>query len=219
MNRLLAVVAATAAAAAVAAAITLPAGADPSTGDDADAAFVSCLRAHGAAISADTRGVAIKQWLIAHEQDAGVQDALDACNVKSDKGAPEQLVSCLRSHGLDVPSDNGALKRWIFEHRDDAGAQDAFKACDFNPMPRDEAKAGPSPKDIVTCLRAKGADVPADADGIALKTWIGQHADADAVKACVGEIAKPGCGEGAGKPETRPAPKETATPAPTIDET
>jgi hypothetical protein len=220
MNRLLAVVAATAAAAAVAAAITLPAGADQ--GSDADAQFNSCLRSHGAAIPADTRGVAIKQWLIAHEQDQGVNAALDACNVKTEKGGPADLVACLRSHGLDVPADNGALKDWILAHRDDAGAAGAFKACHFNPNPPDGVETGPAPADLAKCLRSNGADLPANLDPIELKQWIGGHQDSDAVKQCIGAVAKPGCGEGAGKPgpETKPAPTPSVIPdaTPTVDQ-
>jgi hypothetical protein len=213
MNRLLAVVAATAAAAAVAAAITLPAGADQ--GSDADAQFNSCLRSHGAAIPADTRGVAIKQWLIAHEQDNGVNAALDACNARTEKAAPEELVSCLRSHGLEVPADNGALKQWIFQHRDDANAQGAFKACDFNPSPTERVKPGPGPKELAACLRSKGADIPASIDDVGLKQWIVAHEDSDAAKACAGAPGKPGCGEEA-KPDTRPAPGATTTPQATV---
>jgi hypothetical protein len=215
MNRFLAVIAATAAAAAVAAAMTIPAGADQTGESSADAAFVDCLRTHGADIPADTRGVAIKQWLIAHEQDNGVNAALDACNAKTDQAAPEELVSCLRSHGLDVPSENGALKQWMSQHRDDANAQDAFKACDFNPNPRDRAKTGPAPEDLAKCLRSNGADVPASLDASGLKQWIGAHLGSDAVKKCAGAPDKPGCGDGgasAGKPETRPAPEATKTP-------
>lgn len=209
MNRLLAVVAATAAAAAVAAAITIPAGADESS--DPDAQFVACLRSHGAGIPAGTRGVDIKRWIVAHEQ--SIEGALDACNPKPDAGAPEELVTCLRAHGLDVPSVNGDLKRWIVEHAQDAGALDAFKACHFS-VDADKGR-DQSPEDLASCLRQGGADVPAGLDGIALKQWIGDHQDSDAVKTCVGPVKVPGCGD-AGKPgpETRPAPAPTPSVIP-----
>jgi hypothetical protein len=213
MNRLLAVVAATAAAAAVAAAITIPAGADESS--DPDAQFVSCLRAHGAGIPADTRGVAIKQWLIAHEQDQGVNAAMDACDPKPTAPAADELVTCLRAHGLDVPAGNSDVKRWIVEHAKDANAQDAFKACHFNPEPDKRESGGPSPEDLANCLRKSGADLPAGLDGIALKQWIGDHQDSKAVQACIGPVKAPGCGEpGKEGPETRPAPAPTPSVIP-----
>jgi hypothetical protein len=46
--------------------------------------------------------------------------------------APEELRSCLKDHGMDVP-DGGplALKRWLGEHMDDDATADALKACDM----------------------------------------------------------------------------------------
>ena len=206
MNRFLAIVAATAASAAVAAAITLPAGADPSSNSDTQ--FVSCLRAHGADIPADTQGVAIKQWLGAHENDDAVMQAMKTCNANSP--APEELVSCLRAHGLDVPSLNDQLKSWIAQHANDPDAKRAFEACHFGGPdaggPRQDAKS------FADCLRHNGADVPANLDGIELKSWVRDHASSDAVKACAGPVGRdvnPGCGPG--KPATPAVGAEPAT--------
>jgi hypothetical protein len=125
MNRFLAIVAAAAACAAVAAAITIPAGADPPT--DADAQLVDCLRAHGADLPSDARGVTIKEWVRAHENDDAAARALKACGV----GGPVDLVACLRDHGLDVPSAIEDLKPWLLRHADDPAAKTAFSACHF----------------------------------------------------------------------------------------
>ncbi len=221
MNRLLAVVAATAAAAAVAAAITIPAGAD--NGTDPEATFVSCLRAHGADIPADTRGFAIKQWLIAHEPGGAIEGALDACQTNEGARGPgaQDLASCLRRQGLDVPSALDQLKPWINEHADDANAQKAFAACHFSTQPPDKAVAGPQDEKAFTdCLKANGADVPADLHGAELKQWVVDHASGEALKRCAGGIStKAGCGDaGAPAPDTKPAPtpEATASPAPTI---
>jgi hypothetical protein len=143
MNRFLALIAPTAAAAAVAAAITIPAGADQTAGQTADpgAQLVSCLRANGVDIPADTRGVAIKQWVGAHQSDPNVDRALKSCN--DNAPAPEELLSCLRAHGLDVPSTIEELKPWIAAHANDPSAKAAFEACHFQASPPD-GKAGPA---------------------------------------------------------------------------
>jgi hypothetical protein len=219
MNRFLAVVAATAAAAAVAAAITIPAGADD--GADADATFVACLRSHGADIPAGTRGVAIKQWLIAHEQGGAIEDALNACQPKDQARGPQELASCLRAQGLDVPSALDELKPWVAEHADDAGAEKAFAACHFDVKPPVKAVAGAQDeKKFADCVRANGADVPAGLQGAELKQWVGAHASADALKACAGGIStKPGCGvPGEAAPDTKPAPAPSRDPSLTIEQ-
>jgi hypothetical protein len=220
MKRLLAVVLATAAAAAVAAAITIPAGAD--AGADADATFVACLRSHGADIPAGTRGIAIKQWLIAHEPGGAIEDALNACQAKDGPRGPgaQELAACMRGQGLDVPSALDELKPWVFEHADDANAKKAFAACHFDVQPSVKAVAGPQDeKKFADCLRTNGADVPAGLHGAELKQWVGDHASADALKACAGGIsAKPGCGEaGEPGPDTKPAPAPSRDPSITIE--
>jgi hypothetical protein len=210
MYRFLAIVAATAASAAVVAAITIPAGADPAA--DPDAQLVSCLRAHGADIPADTRGAAIKDWVRSHENDDTAVRALKACDV----GGPVDLAACLRGQGLDVPTAIDELKPWILQHADDAAAKQAFEACHFSVAPRRAGEPAIA-KDFAECLRSHGADVPANLDPMELKTWVGEHASDDALKACAGPSpseAKPDCGPGTpATPETRPAPAATGTDA------
>jgi hypothetical protein len=84
-------------------------------------------------------------------------------------GDPDaQFVSCLRSHGADIPAgtQGAAIKEWVGAHQNDDATMRALKACDVN---------SPAPQELVTCLRAQGLDVPATIDQ--LKAWIAQHAD------------------------------------------
>ena len=134
----------------------------------------------------------------------------------ADPEAP--LATCLRAQGLDVPTTNDALKRWVAQHADDPGAKSAFEACHFSARP-----AGPNDaKSFADCLRRNGADVPANLDGIELKTWVRDHASPEALGACAGGVAKeagPDCGAGkpaAPKTTTAPAAKETATARATV---
>jgi hypothetical protein len=54
----------------------------------------------------------------------------------------QQLRSCLKDHGIDVPgNDPAALKRWIGEHQDDAAAAAALKACNVGPVTKTAAGA------------------------------------------------------------------------------
>jgi hypothetical protein len=201
MKRFLIVIAATA----VAAAVTIPAVANDS-GADGEATFVGCMRANGVAIPADTRGVAIKQWIAAHESPA-VKDALKQCAPAEKTVAVDSLVACLKDRGLNPPSDPVALKPWL-------AAQDAsvVKACGVDLRKADDHAGA----DIAACLRKNGANVPAGAEGIGLKNWIRDHSDepavADALKKCAAD--KPGaCGA---KPADPPKPE--ATPDLTIQQ-
>jgi hypothetical protein len=225
MNRFVAIIAATAAAAAVAAAISLPAGADEQT-SSSDAAFVSCLRSHGAAIPADAQGAAIKTWLIAHEQDPGVESALRACapDKPNDGVAPEQLKSCLRDHGLEPPSAIEQLKPWIASQLETDAVKTALKACGFDTQPVVKGAGGaPDAAKLATCLRDNGASVPDGADGVALKTWLADHGDEAKVKdalkvcsvgfdgakkpgACGGDVSPAPDGPAAKGPDTAKAP-------------
>jgi hypothetical protein len=202
MKRFLTVIAATA----VAAAVTIPAIADSRSGSDPEATFVNCMRTNGIDIPADTRGFAIKQWIAAHDAPS-VQDALKKCAPDEKKGggiAVDSLVACLKSHGLQPPTDPVALKQWL-------GSQDAsvIKKCGVEIGKDDHGGA-----DLADCLRKNGANVPAGADGMTLKNWIRDHAGepavAEAMNKC--EMAKPGeCSGGDEKPAA-PKPEATATP-------
>ena len=204
MNRLASIVVATAAAAAVAAAITMPAGAEINPA--ADAKFVDCLRAHNLDIPADTRGDAIKAWIMARPGDADVRRGVLACKQEGPKGpAPEALVACLKAHGLDAPSAIADLKPWLLRQFDNQDAEAALRACDV----KAPDKGGVTDEKFVSCLRDGGADVPAGAEGEVLKTWLRDHDDEaqvkDALKRCAGpdEVRPAGpCGK-----EVHPATK------------
>jgi hypothetical protein len=157
MKRFLTVVAATAAAAAVAAAISLPAGADD-PGQSTDAQFVTCLRAHGAGVPAGARGAAIKTWVIGHE-DAAVGRAATACKREvGSSPAPEQLVACLRDHGLTPPATIEDLKPWIVRELGTDAGKAALRACDFDTDPPDKAPAAPgADKRVAVCGEAAKA--------------------------------------------------------------
>jgi hypothetical protein len=213
--KLLTVLAATAAAAAVAAALSISAGADPSAGDEATK-LATCLRARSAADApSGADALALKQWLAAHADNA----AVTACNPKSD--SPATLVSCLRAHGLNPP-DNFQLKPWMVRQARTGAGKAALNACgvDFNP-PRTAATG----KDLAACLRSNGADVPAGADGLALKIWVRDHSSDTkviaALKLCGDGVEQApakanDCGGGAAAPAQKPdgAPTPTATPTP-----
>jgi hypothetical protein len=219
MKRFLTVIAATA----VAAAITIPAIADSGSGSgsgaDPEATLVNCMRTNGVDIPADTRGVAIKQWLAAHESLPSVGDALKKCAPDAKRGdsvGVQELTTCLKSKGLNPPTDPAALKQWL-------GSQDpaVVKSCGVE-MGKADDRGG---EELADCLRKNGANVPAGADGVTLKNWIVDHANepavADALKKC--GMDKPGqCGDPAGGPKERddhgaaPAQKPEATATPDI---
>ena len=207
MKRFLIVIAATA----VAAAVTIPAVADSGSGSgsgtDPEATFVNCMRTNGVDIPADARGIAIKQWVGAHESQPSVADALKKCAPAArigDGNGPRELVACLKSKGLNPPTAPDQLKQWL-------GSQDAsvVKSCGVEMRKDDHSGA-----DIADCLRKNGADVPAGLDGMALKNWIADHQDdpavADALKKC--QMDKPDCGAGDVKPAAPAKPDATVTP-------
>lgn len=133
MKRLLTIVAATA----VAAAITIPALADSGSPSDELATFATCLRAHRVAVPADLEGVAIKEWIAAHPDAAGLDSAFKACDPhsrqdrKDDGPGPEELRACLTGKGLNPPASLDALKPWMLQQSQTAAGNDALKACGF----------------------------------------------------------------------------------------
>ena len=156
MKRFLTVIAATAVAAAVA--IPAIANSGSGSGSDPEATFVNCMRTNGIDIPADTRGFAIKQWIAAHESQPSVTDALKKCAPDEKKGggiAVDSLVACLKSHGLQPPTDPVALKQWL-------ASQDAsvIKACGVE-IGKDDHGGG---ADLADCLRKNGAAVPAGSE-------------------------------------------------------
>jgi hypothetical protein len=161
MRNLAAIIAATVAAASVAAVISLPAGADESA--SADAQFVSCLRAHGLDIPADTRDIAIKNWIGTHQSDPAVDRAMSACGHDGGGASPEKLVACLRDKGLDAPAAIADLKPWVVQQLQTDAGKAALSACGLNTHPDEKVGDGP-PKDkdhagTGPCAEAKRADV------------------------------------------------------------
>lgn len=177
--KLLTVLAATAVAAAVAAALSISAGADPSAGDGATK-LATCLHARGATgAPSGADALALKQWLAAHADNA----AVTACNPRS--AAPTELVSCLRAHGLNPPDNLFQLKPWMARQAGTDAGKATLNACGLDFKPGQRAATG---KDLSACMRSNGAEVPAGADGLALKTWVHDHSsDAkvmEALKLC-----------------------------------
>jgi hypothetical protein len=210
MKRFLIVIAATA----VAAAVTIPALADSGSGsgsgsDPKEVAFVNCMRTNGVDIPADARGFAIKQWIAAHDSQPSVTEALKKCAGDGRIGGgegPQALIACLKTKGLNPPTDPVALKQWL-------GSQDpaVVKSCGVEMSKGDDHDAAA----LADCLRKNGANVPAGDDGVALKNWILDHqnepAVADALKKC--GMDKPGeCGGGEAKPANPAKPDATVTP-------
>ena len=133
MKRFLTIIAATA----VAAAITIPAVADNGSPSDEIDTFATCLRTHGIPIPADLEGGAIKEWVGAHRDTAGLDDAFKACDPNPPKGAkdggpgPEELRACLTAKGLNPPARLDELKPWILQQSQTAAGKDTLKACGF----------------------------------------------------------------------------------------
>lgn len=113
-----------------------------------------------------------------------------------------KLADCLRDRGVAVPAlDGAALDRWLQTHR---LADSDVRACKMAVAPREtEARGAASKgvKELSSCLRAQGLDVPTDP--VALKEWIGHQRSRralGAMKEC-GLVMKPDAG-----PDRQPPP-------------
>jgi hypothetical protein len=171
MKRFVSIIAATAAAAAVAAAISLPAGADSgarASQSDGLATFMSCLRAHGLAVPEGLEPMALKMWMRDHEDSAGFQTAIGACEpdkpAKASGPAPEELVACLRDHGLTPPSTIDQLKPWVAQQDGTAAGRAALSACGIDSRPVNKMPGGgpcggdqPTAVEKAKAARAKAA--------------------------------------------------------------
>ena len=105
---------------------------------------------------------------------------------RSDQPGDGSFVSCLASHGVQVPSDDpGALKGWLAEHSSDPAVQAALEAC----KPADGTAFGPSPAELAACLERHGVDVPADVTQAPgdFKQWLAEAMKQPTVKAAVDE--------------------------------
>jgi hypothetical protein len=89
------------------------------------------------------------------------------------------FISCLASHGVQVPSDDpAAVKPWLADHQSDPAVQAALEACAGPEDTGGGKNAGgtePGPAELVACLERHGVDVPSDAKQSpgALKLWLG----------------------------------------------
>ena len=99
----------------------------------------------------------------------------------ADQGPPpDQLVACLRAHGVDIPADarDFAIKAWIADHESGPAVDRAMSACQPGGSPGET-----SPEKLAGCLRDHGLDAPAAiAD---LKPWIVHQLDTEAGKAAL----------------------------------
>jgi hypothetical protein len=101
---------------------------------------------------------------------------------RSDQPGDGGLVSCLASHGVQVPSnDPVAVKRWLSDRQSDPAVQAALQACAGPQEP------GPTPAELVACLERHGVDVPNDVkeNPDALKPWLVEAMQQPSVKAAV----------------------------------
>jgi hypothetical protein len=82
----------------------------------------------------------------------------------------DDLVSCLASNGVHVPSDPAGVKQWLAEHQSDPTVQAGLQAC----QPPDGTGAGRAPTALVACLEQHGVDVPSNVkeNPDALKPWL-----------------------------------------------
>jgi hypothetical protein len=86
------------------------------------------------------------------------------------------LISCLASHGVQVPSDDpGAVKRWLGDHQSDPPVHSALDAC-APEWGSNTGVSGQTPPQLADCLEQHGVDIPNDvkdspAPG-AIKQWL-----------------------------------------------
>jgi hypothetical protein len=101
----------------------------------------------------------------------------------------DSLVSCLASHGVQVPTDNPAVvKQWLADHQGDPALQAALQAC----QPSEGTADSYSPAALGSCLEQHGVDVPDNVKETpdALKAWlveaVKQPGVSAALDACTG---------------------------------
>jgi hypothetical protein len=135
--------------------------------------------------------------------------------IGDDGAAPQtadSLAACLRAHGLDAAPDGAALKPWLGQRLNEDATKRALDACAPQKVVTD-VKAGPSEQQVRSCLKDHGIEVPGG-DPVALKRWIGEHANeaatAAALKACdigppVDKSAAGVCGTAGPVPDVGPA--------------
>jgi hypothetical protein len=114
------------------------------------------------------------------------------------------FISCLASHGVQVPSDDpAAVKQWLGERsQDDPVVQAALEACagvadtgggkTGGGNERNGTEPGPTPAELVACLERHRVDVPSGVKEApdTLKQWLvgvmDQPSVSSAVEDCTG---------------------------------
>jgi hypothetical protein len=114
------------------------------------------------------------------------------------------FVSCLASHGVQVPSDDpAAVKQWLGQRsQDDPVVQAALEACagaadtgggkTGEGRERSGTEPGPTPAELVACLERHRVDVPSGVKEApdTLKQWLvggmDQPSVSSAVEDCTG---------------------------------
>jgi len=162
--------------------------------------LVACLNAHGVQTPAITDPAQLKTWIgQRYDSDPAVRAALEACTPdasKDDGGGSgpslADLVSCLRSHGVQPPdtTDPLTLKTWLGQHfESDPAVEAALQAC--APPAKKETTSAAGLTQLRACLVQAGINVP---DGVNLKEWlgrvVGQAEVKQALRGCGVTVAK-----------------------------
>jgi hypothetical protein len=139
-----------------------PGGKAPGTDvDDQTAGLVTCLRAHG--LDAPSTIDEFKPWLADQEASAPrtTEAAERACKAEAPKvdraGIPEELIACVRAHGVDAPAEPAAFERWLASKKatDQDALETVLRECklavappksDEAAKPGDCAAGAPGPK-------------------------------------------------------------------------
>jgi hypothetical protein len=85
------------------------------------------------------------------------------------------FISCLASHGVQVPSDDpGTVKRWLADHQSDPAVQAALDACAPPGGGSNADVSGPTPAELVACLEQHSVDVPSKVKDApdTIKEWL-----------------------------------------------
>jgi hypothetical protein len=94
------------------------------------------------------------------------------------------FISCLASHGVQVPSNDPATaKQWLSDRQSDPAVQAALQAC----SQADGTGPGPTPAALIACLEQHGVDVPSSVkeNPDALKPWLHGAMQQPSVKAAL----------------------------------
>jgi hypothetical protein len=99
------------------------------------------------------------------------------------------FISCLASHGVQLPSDDPVqVKQWLADRQSDSAMQAALQACGAGDRTQgDGTEPGPTLAELVACLERNGVDVPSDvrATPDKLKPWLAGVIDQPNVEAAV----------------------------------